>query len=103
MHNFMVTFPGPIRNISDCQKIFKSRFHIEASDQDCVVIQRVCEAVSTRAARLAAAGVVALARKINKINGCSVAVDSPLYRRHFMFPERYDSYIALKSIASISL
>ena len=35
-----------------------------ATDDDCRTIRRVCEAVSTRAARLAAAGVIALVRKV---------------------------------------
>ena len=35
-----------------------------ATDDDYRIIRRVCEAVSTRAARLAAAGVVALVRKV---------------------------------------
>ena len=35
-----------------------------ATDDDCRTVRRVCEAVSTRAARLAAAGVVALVRKV---------------------------------------
>ena len=49
----------------------------------------MCEAVSTRAARLAASGIVALVKKINKIDGCSVAVDGSLYKLHPKFPERY--------------
>ena len=36
-----------------------------ATDDDCRIIRRVCEAVSTRAARLAAAGVIALVRKVS--------------------------------------
>jgi len=36
----------------------------DATDDDCKIIRRVCEAVSTRAARLAAAGIVALVRKV---------------------------------------
>ena len=36
----------------------------DATDDDCRIIRRVCEAVSTRAARLAAAGIVALVRKV---------------------------------------
>ena len=35
-----------------------------ATDDDCRTIRKVCEAVSTRAARLAAAGVIALVRKV---------------------------------------
>ena len=54
-----------------------------------MVIQRVCEAVSTRAARLAAAGIVALVKKINKMDGCTVAVDSFLHIQHPQFLKRY--------------
>ena len=45
--------------------------------------------MSTRAARLAASGIVALVKKINKIDGCSVAVDGSLYKLHPKFPKRY--------------
>ena len=88
-YNFIDTTPGSIRDIGDCKKVFKEDFSIEASDQDCEVVRRVCEAVSTRAARLAASGIVALVKKINKIDGCSVAVDGSLYKLHPKFPERY--------------
>ena len=54
-----------------------------------MIIQRVCEAVSTRAARLAAAGIVALVKKINKIEGCTVAIDSSHYIQNPRFPKRY--------------
>ena len=56
--------------------------HRWASDADCKTVRRVCEAVSTRAARLTAAGVVALVKKINKQDNCSVAVDGSLYKCH---------------------
>ena len=46
-------------------------------------------AVSTRAAKLAAAGIVALVKKINKIDGCTVAVDSTLNNQHPQFLKRY--------------
>ena len=71
-----------------CKKLFKDRFDIEASDKDCEVIRRVCDAVSTRAARLAAAGIVAIVKKIKKTGGCTVAVDGSLYKRD-RFPNKY--------------
>ena len=71
-----------------CKKLFKNRFGIEASIKDCEVIRRVCVAVSTRAARLAAAGIVALVKKIKKTDRCTVAVDGSLYKRD-LFPARY--------------
>ena len=71
--------------MEECKKLLKNDFSIEASDEDCEVARRVCEAVSTRAARLAAAGIVALVKKINKLDGCSVAVDGSLYKKHPKF------------------
>ncbi len=71
--------------VEDCKKILKDNFSISASDEDCEVVKKVCEAVSTRAARLAASGIVALVKKINKLDGCSVAVDGSLYKKHPMF------------------
>lgn len=68
--------------MAECKKILKEEFSIEASDSDCRDVKRICEAVSTRAARLAASGIVALVRKINKLYGCSVAVDGSLYKKH---------------------
>ena len=92
MHNFIDTSSDSIRDVDVCKKMFKNHFNIKASEQDCEVIRRVCEAVSTRAARLAAAGIVALVKKIDKIDGCTVAVDGGLYKQH-MFSQRYSSYI----------
>ena len=51
-------------------------------------MRRVCEAVSTRAARLAATGVVALVKKIDKLDSCTVAVDGTLYKEHPAFKEK---------------
>ena len=88
------------RGTDVCKKIFEDDFSIKASNQDCEVIQRVCEAVSTRAARLAAAGIVALVKKINKIDCCTAAVDGYLYRQHPKFSKRY--YIVLKTEGHLS-
>lgn len=76
------------RGVEECKKILKEEFSIDASDEDCVAAKRICEAVSTRAARLAAAGIVALVKKINKLNGCSVAVDGSLYKKHPNFASK---------------
>ena len=76
------------RDVANCKKIFKDVFSIEASDEDCQSVKRVCAAVSTRAARLAGAGVVALVKKINKLDGCTVAVDGSLYKMHPTFRQK---------------
>ena len=76
------------RGVEECKKILKEEFSIDASDDDCVAAKRICAAVSTRAARLAAAGIVALVKKINKLDGCSVAVDGSLYKKHPNFASK---------------
>ena len=62
---------------------------MDVSDADCEIVRRVCEAVSTRAARLAGAGVVTLVKKIGKTASCTVAVDGSLYKKHPKFSQRY--------------
>ena len=61
---------------------------MDVSEGDCEVVRKVCGAVSTRAARLAATGVVALVSKIEKIGSCTVAVDGSLYKKHPLFKDR---------------
>ena len=74
--------------MAECKEIFRDVFSIEASDEDCEIVRRVCASVSKRAARLAAAGVVALVKKINKLDGCTVAVDGSLYKMHPTFKDK---------------
>ena len=70
---------------AEVKRVLKADFDIEVSEEDCDVVRRVCAAVSTRAARLAAAGVVTLVRKISKLDSCTVAVDGSLYKLHPTF------------------
>lgn len=75
-------------NTVDIQALMKKEFSMAVSEADCAVMKRVCTAVSSRAARLAAAGIVSLVKKINKLDGCSVAVDGSLYKKHPFFATR---------------
>ena len=77
-----------IRSSDDCKQLLNKNLSIEASTEDCEVVRRVCEAVSTRAARLAATGVVTLVKKIDKLSGCTVAVDGSLFKWHPEFKRR---------------
>ena len=60
--------------VAKCKEIFKKDFQMGVSDQDCELVRQLCEAVSTRAARLAGAGIVALVEKIKKIDNSTVAL-----------------------------
>ncbi len=69
--------------------LLKEEFNLhDVSLPDCEVVQQVCEAVSTRSARLAAALVVAVVRKSGKVDGCTVAVDGELYHQHHQIRAR---------------
>jgi hexokinase len=74
--------------LAKCKELFKDKFQMDISDADCECVRQVCEAVSTRAARLAGAGVVALVTKIGKLSSCTVAVDGSLYKKHPKFSQR---------------
>ena len=88
LHQPLAVFIYTSSDAADCKQIFKEEFGLAASDTDCEMVRRVCDAVSSRAARLAATGIVALVRKINKLDNCSVAVDGSLYKKHPTFPKK---------------
>ena len=75
--------------MTKCRDVLVKDCGLESvSDDDCRAVRRVCEAVSTRAARLAAAGIVTIVRKINKLDKCTVAVDGSLYKFHPQFKHK---------------
>jgi len=51
---------------------------------DCLIMRRICEVVSTRAAYLSAAGVAALLKRVSR-ESVTVAIDGSLYRYHPKF------------------
>lgn len=84
---------GDRSDLSQTRKILIGLGIPDPSDEDCRTVRRACEAVSTRAARLAAAGVVSLVRKIGKVAKCTVAVDGSLYMLHPHFKSRMKAAI----------
>merc|ERR1719204_124268 len=85
------------------QNILASLDIDRARGSDCAVVTRVCQAVSTRAAHLCAAGIAAVARKI-KANYDSdhdsdstltmiCGVDGTLYKKHPTFSKRMNTKV----------
>ncbi|KAK2572234.1 Hexokinase HKDC1 [Acropora cervicornis] len=64
-----------------------NEMRVIASERDVDILQRVCAVVSVRAARLAAAGVVAIAKKTQNYK-TTIAVDGSLFKKHPQF-KRY--------------
>lgn len=57
-------------------------FDLNPSEQDCALVREACSAVTVRAARLSAAGIVAAVRKMGREKGCTVAIDGTLFKKH---------------------
>jgi hexokinase len=76
-------------------------FHIPATTlADRRIVKRVCELIGTRSARLAAAGIVSIVTKINKLDDCTVAIDGSLFEHY----PHYTNHIrdALRELVGIT-
>mmetsp|Transcript_46585 Transcript_46585/g.113445 ORF Transcript_46585/g.113445 Transcript_46585/m.113445 type:complete len:507 (-) Transcript_46585:10-1530(-) len=67
-----------------------------ASTEDCRVLKLICSIVSTRAARLSAAGVAAIAKRLDKARSCHIAVDGTVFEKYPGFKDRM--IVALKEL-----
>ncbi|XP_077992238.1 hexokinase-2-like [Glandiceps talaboti] len=82
-------------DLSVCAQILKD-LGLTASSQDCVTVKTVCEAVSGRAAKLASAGIAAVACQLKQAE-VTVGVDGSLYKKHPKFHDRMTA--AIKQLA----
>ncbi|KAJ3329667.1 hexokinase A [Blyttiomyces sp. JEL0837] len=64
------------------------------------IVRTVCELVGKRAARLSAAGIAAIVTKINRLDGCTVAIDGSLFELYPHFANRMRD--ALSEILGLS-
>ncbi|XP_057365081.1 hexokinase type 2-like isoform X1 [Daphnia carinata] len=64
-----------------CRQVLEELGYEDASDEDCANVRYICEAVSRRAAHIAAAGTACLLNKMGKQH-VTVAVDGSVYRFH---------------------
>ena len=62
-----------------------SKLKLNFASEDLDIVLKVCQAVSRRGARLAAAGVAAVVEKIKKVDDCVVAVDGSVFQKHPTF------------------
>ncbi|EKX37466.1 hypothetical protein GUITHDRAFT_116430 [Guillardia theta CCMP2712] len=83
-------------NINSCKKILRDIGVEKASDQDVQVLKKICTLVSSRAARLTAAGLAAVAEYLDRCSDCLVAVDGTLFLKYPKLEERIES--ALKEL-----
>ncbi|XP_068708853.1 hexokinase-4-like [Montipora foliosa] len=86
--SFLTKFVSEIES-HDRYKISEvlNEMEVTATEWDIDILQRVCAAVSVRAARLAAAGIVALVKKTKNYT-TTIAVDGSVFKKHPQF-KRY--------------
>jgi len=63
-----------------------------ASGKECEIVKKICQAVSTRAARLSAAGIVALLDRIS-VPRVTIGVDGSLFKFHSRFHDQLKTKI----------
>ncbi|XP_043925231.1 hexokinase-3 [Protopterus annectens] len=78
-------------------------FNLNPSEQDCVIVQKICNNVSTRSANLCAAGLAAVVTRIQRNRHLkhlqtTVGVDGTVYRKHPKFSGRLQA--TLKQLTS---
>ncbi|KAJ3216777.1 hexokinase A [Dinochytrium kinnereticum] len=88
-------------DLSDTKIVLEEILGIpKTTRQDRRLVRAVCELVGRRSARLAAAGIAAIVTKINRLDGCTVAIDGSLFELYPHYANRMRD--ALREILGIS-
>ncbi|KAJ1561747.1 hexokinase A [Cladochytrium tenue] len=88
-------------DLSDTKAVLEDIVKIpKTSRTDRVIVKGICELVGRRSARLSAAGIAAIVTKINRLDGCTVAVDGSLFELYPHFANRMRD--ALREILGLS-
>ncbi|KAJ3277742.1 hexokinase A [Borealophlyctis nickersoniae] len=77
------------KDLSDTRLLLEELYGITTSTlADREIVKHVCQFVGTRAARLAAVGIAGIVTKINKLDGCTIAIDGSVYEHYQHFGNR---------------
>ncbi|RKO96881.1 hypothetical protein CXG81DRAFT_29279 [Caulochytrium protostelioides] len=76
-------------DLSDTRTVLETLYKASNTTlQDRQIVKLVCELVGKRSARLAAAGIAAVVTKMNRFNGCTVAIDGSLFEHYPHYANR---------------
>lgn len=70
------------------EKVITDQFGLQATEADCIVIQRICEIVATRAARLSSTAVATIIKQTNPTGLLAIGVDGSVIEHYPMFQKR---------------
>ncbi|KAK9333261.1 hexokinase-domain-containing protein [Lipomyces starkeyi] len=77
----------PFENLTEVEDLFMSRFNIHTTEPERKLLRRLAELIGTRSARLSAAGVAAICKKMG-IEKCHVGADGSVFNKYPHFQER---------------
>ena len=105
IYSFLTSYMSRIerdhsQDLSDTKSLLEDLLNQKSSFADRQLIKGVCELIGIRAARLSAALVAGVLSKMNKLNGCTVAIDGSLYEHYPHFKNRMSD--ALRELFGIS-
>ncbi|RKO87403.1 hypothetical protein BDK51DRAFT_16571 [Blyttiomyces helicus] len=87
--------------LSDTRSVLEELSGIQhTSLADRRLVKRVCELIGTRAARLSAVGIAGVITKINRLDGCTVAVDGSVFEYYPHFANRIRD--ALREVVGVN-
>lgn len=84
------------KNSTEIIRSYLAGFGLIADDEDIDKLIQICDAISTRAAYLCAAGVVAVANKIKENRGdgkMTIGIDGSVYRKHPTFAKLFHAKV----------
>lgn len=88
-------FRDPFENLSETADLFRSKLNINATVPELELVRRLAELIGTRAARLSACGVAAIAKK-KGYETCHVGADGSVFNKYPHFKAR--GAVALREI-----
>ena len=92
----MLTDPrDPFENLSETADLFQNKLSIVANRAELELVRRLAELIGTRAARLSACGVAAIAKK-KDYKTCHVGADGSVFNKYPHFKQR--GAVALREI-----
>ncbi|KAI9204576.1 hexokinase-domain-containing protein [Polychytrium aggregatum] len=75
--------------LSDTKAVIEDLLGVKPTTlDDRRIVKRICELIGTRSARLSAALIAGLVTKINKLDGCTVAIDGSLFEHYPHYANR---------------
>jgi len=102
---FMTSIASDVKDtLADIETLLQEKLSISSTNEERRLVREVCGVVTTRAARLAAAAIIAVLEHIGRLNDVTVAIDGSVFEHLTNFKEEMEKTIMeLQPTSSIKL